>query len=188
MSHRGEVVSREGTGDVLEHGAEGRGGRAGQSAARPGGRGERAGLVLGGDGGEHGRLPPPDRAAPELHPDGDVGHGVQPRRRDGEGRGQGHVERPRLGRHHVDGEGLLEGIEPERLRRLRRGRCRRRRRRDGAEAGGAAGGWLLLLPAHREHLSPGATAHDAPMILRQPERREGRGGGDGGVHGHCHCH
>lgn len=140
MSHRGEGVSRERIGDVLEHGAEGRAPCGRERGAGAGDGGQRGGLVLGGDGGEDGGLAPADGAAGELDPHGDVGDGLEARGGDGEGRGERHVERARLGRRHVHGEGLLEGVEAERLHRLlRRRRGRRRRRRDGAEAGAAGG-------------------------------------------------
>lgn len=113
-------MSRERGGDVLEHGAEGRAGGAGELGAGAADGGERGGLVLGGDGGQDGGLAPADGAAGELDAHCDVGDGLQARGRDGEGRRQRHVERARLRRGHVHGEGLLESLEAEGLHRRRR--------------------------------------------------------------------
>ena len=175
IPHRGEGVSREDTGDFLQHRAERRRGRARERVAGPARGGERGRLVLGRDGGQHGRLPPADGAAAELDAHGDVGDGLEARGRDGEGRGEGHVERARLGRRHVHGEGLLERAEAERLHGGRRGRGRR----DGAEARGGGGGGGLA--GGRDEAGPRAGGGGGPG---EPDKRRGRGrGGDGGVHG-----
>ena len=129
-------MSGEHTGDVLEQRAEWRRGGVLERGARPSGGVERRGLVLGGDGRQHGRLPPPDGAAAELDAHGDVAHRDEAGGRDGEGRGERDVERARVGGRHVHGEGLLERVEAERLH----GGGRGRGRRDGAEAGGGGGG------------------------------------------------
>jgi hypothetical protein len=179
ITHRGEGVSREHTGNVLQQGAEGRRGGGGERGARPGRGAERRRLVLGGDGGQHGRLAPADGAAAELDAHGDVGERGEARGRDGEGRGERDAERARAGRRHVHGEGLLECVEAERAH----GGGRGRGRRDGAEAGGGGGGRGLVAAgrddeAGRPRGRGGARAGSGG----EPERRRG----DRRVHG-AHC-
>jgi hypothetical protein len=181
IPHRGEGVSRKHTGDeVLEHRAEGRRWGVDERCARPSRGVERCRLVLGRDGGQHGRLPPPDSAAAELDADGDVGDLDEAGGRDGEGRGERDVERARVGRRHVHGEGPLERVEAERLHGGRRG-GRGLGRRDGAEAGGAWRGGGLA--AGRDEGGPrarGSARARAGAGAGEPERRGGRG--DRGVH------
>lgn len=163
-------MSGEHSGDVLEQRAERRRGCAGERGARASGGVERGRLVLGGDGGQHGRLPPPHGAAAELDAHGDVGDLDEAGGRDGEGRGERDVERARVGRGHVHGEGVLERVEAEGRRGGRRGG---RGRRDGAEEGGGG----LAAGAGRDEGGPrGSRACAwAGGGAGEPERRGGRG-------------
>lgn len=99
-----------------KHGAECHGRAPNEDAAGVGGSGQGRGLVLRGDGGQHGGLPPADAAVVELHPDGNVPDAVEPGGGDGEGAGEGDVEGPPLSAADVDSQGLLEALEPERHR------------------------------------------------------------------------
>jgi hypothetical protein len=69
-------------------------------------------LVLGGDGGQHGRLALADGAAAELDAHGDVGERGEARGHDGEGRGKRDAERARAGRRHVHEKVSLSASKP----------------------------------------------------------------------------
>lgn len=99
--------------DLSKHLPERHGRAADEEAAGCVCRGEGGGLILGGDGREHGGFAPPDAPVPQLHPEGDVPHGFQPRGRDGEGGNEGDIEGPALGPADVYGEGLIEAVEAE---------------------------------------------------------------------------
>lgn len=110
-------------GDLLERLIKRRGLCPHEGSAGLGGAGQRSGLVLGGDGRQHGGLPPPHAAVAELHAHSHIPHGLQPRGRDREGRHQGNVQGPPLGPGNVHHEGLLQPLEPQAHRWRRRRRC-----------------------------------------------------------------
>jgi hypothetical protein len=95
IPHRGEVVSREHTSNVLQQGAEGRRRGGGEHGACPACGIERHRLVLGGDGGQHGRLASADGAAAELDAHDDIGEHGEVRGRDGEGHDERDAEMTR---------------------------------------------------------------------------------------------
>lgn len=90
--------------NLVEHEAKRHRSAPNEKPARIGGGDESGRLVLGGDGGKHGRLAPSRRAVPQLNPDGDVVDGVEPGGSYGERRDQWDVQRPSLRAADVNGE------------------------------------------------------------------------------------
>jgi hypothetical protein len=174
-------VSQEHTSNFLQQGAEGRRGGSGERGARLAHGVERRRLILGGDGGQHGRLAPADGAAAELDAHGDVGERGEARGRDGEGATGGTQSGRAPVARHVHGEGLLKRVEAERAHRGGRGRGRR----DGGwwrwqAVGGGSASWAT--PPKGERGGACTTMDGGGVVAKGRDGwDEGGGGGGGGA-------